>query len=986
MINNINYDTYLNLTNQLLNCSSGEDASKILNNNKFLINSKLVITLVQRASLLFSQNEENYADVLLDIAVQLAKILQLPEFLLMLYPSELEAQGFLLGQLIQAAAPGNVNFEIVDSLLFCNLDKLDEKFIKVLKEQVVSRLLQAEPEQAQGIASAINNISRRIEILPIGNIANNLEIAINGYEIVQTVFTYDSFKEEWVKLQNHLGNAYRKRIIGDTKENLNCSIHYFKNVLDTDLDNNQDIWAGTQHNLGLTYLVYRDRIIDRRETHYLKLAIEAFNKTLTIYNQRDFLEQWSKVQYQLGVAYNKHIEIEVKNKAKYLHLAVTSFNHALEFFTFQNVPEKWATIQDSLGNAYSRTDESDNLKLALNYYSQALQVHTKNTFPEAWARTQRNIGHTYWKLNQINEAKQAFELALSVFTPDSFPWECLITANNLGDIAFQSQDCLEAMKGYDIAVQADEQRRSHIDLYFRKQEVLSETISVYANAAKASICANQLGKALEYLERSKTRNLVELLVTRDISPKGDIPETVIDQLGQLRRKIAVEQRRLEMEMGNQKYSITPLPLDRTYLNDLQRQLNELIQCEILPHDPNFSLTQKVKTITFEQIQNLLPNNETALIEWYILNDKFLTFVVTRHSSQPQVIESSAEDLQALSKRISAYLRLYYRKDKKKWWRNQLESRLQNLAEILHIDEIISHIPAECDRLIIIPHRFLHLLPLHALPLGNKQLENGQRKQNCLLDKFPRGVGYAPSCQLLQLSQNQQRPNFSQLFAIQNPIGDLSYTNLEVETIGSFFAESQVLVKQEATKAALNDNNNFKSAHCCHFSCHGDFNLASPLESALILADNERLTLAEIFALSLNQCRLITLSACETGIADPTSISDEYISLPSGFLYAGTPSVVSSLWTVNDLSTALLMVKFYQNLGAGVSVAVSLNQAQLWLRDVTKIHLEEWIAEHQLRLDLTLKMQLRRRFQNMPDDARSFQSPFYWAAFCAIGRD
>lgn len=158
-----------------------------------------------------------------------------------------------------------------------------------------------------------------------------------------------------------------------------------------------------------------------------------------------------------------------------------------------------------------------------------------------------------------------------------------------------------------------------------------------------------------------------------------------------------------------------------------------------------------------------------------------------------------------------------------------------------------------------------------------------------------------------------------------------------------------------------------------------------MESALILADNERLTLAEIFALNLNQCRLITLSACETGIADPTSISDEYISLPSGFLYAGSPSVVSSLWTVNDLSTAILMIKFYQNLRKDVSVAVALNQAQQWLRNATKIQLEEWIGEHQLRLDFTLRMHLRRLFYEKPDDFQPFQSPFYWAAFCAIGQ-
>jgi CHAT domain-containing protein len=91
-----------------------------------------------------------------------------------------------------------------------------------------------------------------------------------------------------------------------------------------------------------------------------------------------------------------------------------------------------------------------------------------------------------------------------------------------------------------------------------------------------------------------------------------------------------------------------------------------------------------------------------------------------------------------------------------------------------------------------------------------------------------------------------------------------------------------------------------------------------------------------------------------------SLSDEYIGLPSGFLYAGSSSVVSSLWKVNDLSTAFLMIKFYQNLSAGVSVAVSLNQAQLWLKHLTKGDLETWIEENQLPLDPTVMIPIRRR--------------------------
>nr|MDJ0632476.1 CHAT domain-containing protein [Xenococcaceae cyanobacterium MO_188.B29] len=82
---------------------------------------------------------------------------------------------------------------------------------------------------------------------------------------------------------------------------------------------------------------------------------------------------------------------------------------------------------------------------------------------------------------------------------------------------------------------------------------------------------------------------------------------------------------------------------------------------------------------------------------------------------------------------------------------------------------------------------------------------------------------------------------------------------------------------------------------------------------------------------LRQSRLTVLSACETGLTDFRSLTDEYIGLPSGFLYAGSPNVVSSLWAVNDLSTAFLMIKLYQNLqdkDFHDSVPIALNQAQL----------------------------------------------------------
>jgi CHAT domain-containing protein len=156
-------------------------------------------------------------------------------------------------------------------------------------------------------------------------------------------------------------------------------------------------------------------------------------------------------------------------------------------------------------------------------------------------------------------------------------------------------------------------------------------------------------------------------------------------------------------------------------------------------------------------------------------------------------------------------------------------------------------------------------------------------------------------------------------------------------------------------------------------------------------------LREIFGLTLNQCRLVTLSACETGLTDPTSISDEYIGLPSGFLYAGSPTVVSSLWAVSDFSTSFLMIKFYENFRqspqqeAG-AVADALNKAQKWLRDLTSQEFEALLEKYQAQIE-QIFAQLEEDDQIIAEEyllqARNrkpnpFANPYYWAAFTATG--
>ncbi len=580
---------------------------------------------------------------------------------------------------------------------------------------------------------------------------------------------------------------------------------------------------------------------------------------------------------------------------------------------------------------------------------------------------------------------------MKVHTRDAFPIECLQTGGNLGKIAFEEGNWQLAIDAYKNAIEAVEISRSWAMTLQSKKDVMETAINVYYKIVLAYLNTKQTLQALEYAERSKARNLVELITSRDLKPKGDFSPDILTELKRLRNRIRNEKIRLANEETKYNYNATSesdrssqtSPVDRTHLRQLQQELDEFIQRHISPIDPSFTLTQKIESITSSEIESLI-DDRTAIVEWYITGDEIIAFIITS-GDDGKIIpwRSSSSDRTNLGNWVNEYLETYYSNFQE--WKSELTNRLKNLGSILHLDEIISLLPKKCDSLILIPHRFLHLLPLHAVSVRRENSENAKS----LLELFPRGVKYAPSCQLLKLSQTQKGQQLQNLFAIQDPEDNLIFTNIEVEKIASLFPNPSILAKQAATKDAIKNYPNFSSVHCCHFSCHGKFNLKSPLESALILANGENWTLGEIFELYLPQCHLVTLSACETGSIDFTSFSDEYIGLASGFIYAGSPNVVSSLWNVEDLSTSFLTIAFYQNLpSCNNNVAIALNKAQLWLRDITKTELVEWIEINKIpldKLDPTQRSFFDRILYKMQDSDRPFENPYYWAAFCAIGK-
>jgi hypothetical protein len=206
---------------------------------------------------------------------------------------------------------------------------------------------------------------------------------------------------------------------------------------------------------------------------------------------------------------------------------------------------------------------------------------------------------------------------------------------------------------------------------------------------------------------------------------------------------------------------------------------------------------------------------------------------------------------------------------------------------------------------LIPCGLLALLPLHAAWTEDPSAPTRRRY---FIDEFT--VNYAPWALALGHARGAaQRSPASRLLAVEEPLAarasSLPSVHAEVAAIAGLFDSPVILAHVEATRRAVLAA--LPQAQVVHFSCHGGNNWQSPLESGLLMADDENgkdvlLSVRDFLESSETGGRLATLSACETGIIG-TDLPDEVVALPSALLQAGFGGVAASLWSVADISTA-----------------------------------------------------------------------------------
>lgn len=472
----------------------------------------------------------------------------------------------------------------------------------------------------------------------------------------------------------------------------------------------------------------------------------------------------------------------------------------------------------------------------------------------------------------------------------------------------------DARRSYEQAVQAVERMRLELQPEELKTSFLQDKLRAYEELVLLDLEEGSPAgreKALEYVERAKSRALLDSIGTAlPIAAKAAVPahRHLVGRLGALREEISSYYRREAREAAPGPVSEELHSVAAAKEREYQGALREL---QLV--DAEYASLHSVYALGLSDIRRHLEPHE-VLVEYYIANDEIMAFVVGSQGLRVHRGLSSPKQVEALLAKLRFQLRSFIHYGPE--WLEQRQAVLCQTTEACLgqlYQELIAPLAVEglSSHLIIVPHGLLHYLPFHAFHDGQGYLWESHQ------------VTYAPSATLLAFCQSNERPQSWRPLIVGVPDERLPRVQEEVEAIGALFPQATVLLGEQATEAAW--RHHARRGNPIHLACHGTYREESPLFSSLKLADG-RLTAYDIYDLKL-RASLVTLSACETGL-NQIAAGDELLGLARGFFYAGTPSLVVSLWPVNDVATAELMREFYRSLRAGQSKAEALRAAAL----------------------------------------------------------
>lgn len=515
------------------------------------------------------------------------------------------------------------------------------------------------------------------------------------------------------------------------------------------------------------------------------------------------------------------------------------------------------------------------------------------------------------------QAAHYFSQGLEAVAGADLPAVAYAARFGLGRACQQQGQTAAALTHFRQAVSDIERLQTAIGAEDYKIAFLSDKLQVYE--ALILLCLS-LGtpagerEAFETVERAKSRALLDALARETPAPSASPAEAdLLVELARLKSELNWFYNRLNEPLpahsGRSAGQVARLTAEITWREQaLSRLLNRWRSPDLATASRN-----PVWTVTPDQMQAALPP-ETLLLEFYLARGQVIVFGLSAETMWTEWLPAAEAEVADALGQLRFQMNKFsynpaYLERHAGALRQGADDCLQRLYRAL-LAPIAGRLTAET--LLIVPHGLLHYVPFQALFDG----------EGYLIDT--KTVSYAPSATILHRVLTGDAPAAAEPPLILGlPDKGIPHVRAEVEAIAGLFPGAGVHLGEQATVDRLARNR--RSPAFLHLATHARFRADNPLFSALKLADGW-LSVNDIYAMG-GSAPLVTLSACETG-RNQVAVGDELVGLCRGFFSAGAKSLVVSLWTVDDSSTAGLMTAFYQALQTGQPANRALRSAQI----------------------------------------------------------
>ena len=605
---------------------------------------------------------------------------------------------------------------------------------------------------------------------------------------------------------------------------------------------------------------------------------------------------------------------------------------------WQQPPSAYRAYQ-AFSNLADMLEKSGNYQAALNYQLEVKEYSEATKRPQFIIHSLASLGAYYSRLDRHQEAVTFLNQALtqSESYNDATGKTTLLPSlyYSLGSSLLKQGQVAKAESAFQRVITELGGKSSVKEAAVRQGLALA-----YLRQGKVEQAEQELVRGIRLTEEAQ-KNLTEIQ-SRDVffASRIDIYHTMIGL------------QYFQRNSSEQAYNYAEISRSR----ELQALLTGSVKFQTGQISAFLQYSRDAVPLTLKEVQRDLPPR-TQLVEYVVLEDKLLIWVITAEKCDAESVSLSANALQQLT---ADYLTLLTA-------RGDI-NRLNKLSGQLYghlIAPIAKYLHSEFT-LAVVPDGSLQSLPFAAL--------YNAASERYLVQDF--SITVNPSANVLvhmsQLGRSKKRSQTESLLTLSNPqfnadvfpdLKPIPRTETEVAGIRSYYPVHLGLSQAQATRSALLKN--IGNYEIVHLATHSVTNPQNPLLSTIVLTEEAPgkseitagaiqqagLQAREIFGLKLNKTRLVILSSCQSAVnLSPTG--NGFGSLSQAFFSANVPTVVASLWNVDDGSTAELMQRFHQMYREKKqSFSASLQQAQLKLINSNTL---QW------------------------------HHPYYWAAFITAG--